>query len=109
LTDSVSLLALLEALRDRDPTVRVAGVTSLKARPDIDANGKNVLFQLFVKDSDIRVRNAAAVTLAQLGAPSEEFLAALAGAAQSENSQLKKSASAALALLQNKRSAPSGS
>ncbi len=109
LPDSQCLRALLSALRDTDATVRVAAVTSLKLRADVDADAENQLLELFLNDPDLRVRNAAAVTLAQLGSPSEAFVAALEQAGASENPRLKKAAIAALALIQKKRSAPSGS
>jgi len=109
LTDSLSLLALINALRDADPSVRVAAVTSLKSRADIDVSGRNRLVQVFSNDPEPRVRNATAITLAQMGSPSEEFLRALKKAGESENAQIKKAAFAALALLEKRRSAPSGS
>src|SRR4029077_18542548 len=109
LTDSLSLLALLKALRDADPSVRVAAVTSLKTRGDIDVSVRDSLVQVFSSDPDPKVRNAIAITLAQMGSPSEEFLTALKKAGESENAQIKKAAFAALALLEKRRSAPSGS
>ena len=109
LTDSLSLLALLKALRDTDPSVRVAAVTSLKTRGDIDVSGRDSLVQVFSSDPEPKVRNAIAITLAQMGSPSEEFLTALKKAGESENAQIKKAAFAALALLEKRRSAPSGS
>jgi len=108
LTDSLSLLTLLKTLEDMDPSVRVAAATSLKTRGDIDASGKNSLLQVFSNDPEPKVRNATAMTLAQMGSPSEEFMRALRKASESENAQIKKAASAALALLGKKRSAPSG-
>ena len=99
LTDAASLQALLDSLRDDDPTVRVAATTSLKGRLAIDSGGRKMLYDLFVNDPDLRVRNAAAVTLAQSGSPSEEFLAALKMAEASEHAQLKRAATAALAIL----------
>lgn len=107
-TDAASLRALLDSLRDEDPTVRVAAVTSLKGRLGIDSGGRKMLCDLFVNDPDLRVRNAAAVTLAQLGSPSEGFLAALKMAEASEHAQLRKAATAAIAILQKRRSAPAG-
>ena len=104
LTDAVSLQALLDSLRDDDPTVRVAAVTSLKTRMEIDTRGPKMLYELFQNDPDLRVRNAAAVTMAWLGSPSEEFLAALKIAETSEHAQLRKAATAALAIL--KKAAP---
>ena len=109
LEDDVSLQELLTSLHDSDPMVRVAAVISLKSRRGCNAEGKNSLMKLFLEDPDSRVRNVAAVTLAQLGWNSEEFRQALAGASQSDNAPERKAASVALALLQKKRSAPSGS
>jgi HEAT repeat protein len=108
LSDDESVQTLLNSLRDLDPTVRVAAATSLKVHSRLSESGKNELLQLFSKDQDLRVRNTAAVTLAQLGEPSEEFLSELTQAIASENAQLKKAASAAFDILK-KRSAPSGS
>jgi HEAT repeat protein len=106
--DAASVETLLSSLRDLDPTVRVAAVTSLKSQPGLGEIGKNELLRLFLNDQDLRVRNSSAVTLAQLGAPSEAFLSELIKAAASDNAQLKKAATAALDILK-KRSAPSGS
>jgi HEAT repeat protein len=106
LADAASLQALLDSMSDADPAVRVAAVTSLKTRADIDSGGGKMLFDLFVNDPDLKVRNAAAVTLAQLGSPSEELLAALKKAQEGEHAQLRKAATAALAILQKRRSAP---
>ena len=108
LTDAASLQALLDSLGDDDPTVRVAAITSLKGRTEINSDGRKMLYDLFVNDRDLRVRNAAAVTLAQLGSPSEEFLAALKMAAASDHAQLRKAATAARAIIQKRRSAPAG-
>jgi HEAT repeat protein len=109
LTDAKSLQALLESLRDSDPLVRVAATTSLKSRTEMDDSGREALLHVFLNDSEVKVRNAAALTLAGLGSPSQEFLSALSEAAEDQNPQIRKAASAALALLQNKRSAPTGS
>jgi len=108
LDEEESVETLLSSLRDLDPTVRVAAVTSLKSQPGLGEIGKNELLRLFLNDQDLRVRNSSAVTLAQLGAPSEAFLNELIKAAASDNAQLKKAATAALDILK-KRSAPSGS
>lgn len=102
LKDAVSLEAMLQSLRDPDPLVRVAAVTSLKVRSDVGKDGLDWLLQLFLEDTDPRVRHTAAITLAQLGAPSQEIRTALKNASQSQNSQLRKAASAALDLLQKK-------
>src|SRR5262245_6694555 len=108
LTDEDSVQTLMNALHDPDPMVRIAAVTSLKVHSRLSESGKNELLKVFSKDQDLRVRNTAAVTLAQLGDPSEEFLSELTKATASDNAQLKKAASAAFDILK-KRSAPSGS
>lgn len=96
------LEALLESARDPDPLVRVAAVNSLKSRPDVGADGLDRLLDLFRRDPDSRVRRAAAVALAKLGAPTPEIRAALEDASASQDPQLKKAARAALALLEKK-------
>lgn len=108
LADAGSLESLLQSLRDDDATVRVAAATSLKSRADIDASSRKALLDVLSDDPEPKVRNAATITLAQLGSPSEEFLQALEKAGRSDDAQIKKAACAALALLQNKRSAPAG-
>src|SRR5688572_621691 len=77
LSDMGSLTALLAALRDHEPTVRVAAAICLKARPDIDDAGKKILLQAYSNDAESRVRYAAAIALANLGSPPTEFLTAL--------------------------------
>lgn len=104
--DEVSLRAIVESLRDPDPLVRVAAVTSLKTREEIGQDGMEILLQLFLADSDSRVRCNAAVMLAQLGAPNENIRRALEEAGRSEEPQLKKAADAALALLKKRGPAP---
>jgi hypothetical protein len=99
LTDDASLEALLAASADAEATIRVAAVTSLKTRSDIGGAARDRLLELFLTDPDVRVCNAAAITLAQLGSPSEDFVAALRAAEKSENAPLKKAVSAALSLL----------
>lgn len=108
-TDEERVETLLNSLLDPDPTVRVAAVTSLKTQSELSEAGRNKLLERFSQDQDPRVRYTAAVTLAYLGAPSEEFLSALTEASSSDNAQLKKAATTALTILKNKRSAPSGS
>lgn len=102
LPDAESLAATLRALRDGDPTVRVAAVTSLKSRDDVGEIERETLLRLFLEDDDLRVRNAAAITLANWGSPTEALLAALHAAAAGENAQLKKAALVALAILDKK-------
>jgi HEAT repeat protein len=100
--------ALVDALADADPMVRVAAVTSLAQTRDLDADSRAVILQLFLKDVDNRVRNASAITLAKLGSPTEELLTALQTASQGNDLGVQKAANAALELLKIKRSAPGG-
>ncbi|MFQ5683814.1 MAG: HEAT repeat domain-containing protein [Candidatus Binatia bacterium] len=106
LKDTASLQALLESLQDLDPLVRIAAVTSLKTRPYIGKDGLNLLLHLFLEDADSRVRNAAAVTLARLGAPTNEIRTALKQASQSKDPRLRKAANTALNLLHKKGAHP---
>ena len=106
LSDSVSLAALLEALRDGDPTVRVAATICLKLRSDLDNAGKSLLLQVYLTDKELRVRNTAAVALANLGSPAPEFMNALRKARESDNDQVRKAAITALELLEKRKSAP---
>ena len=109
LNDRASLQAILGSLSDFDTTVRVAAVTSLKSRTDDTDRVRESLLQSYLMDAEIKVRNAAAVTLAQIGSPSEAFLIALRQAAQSGDSQARKAAAIALELLERRRPASSGS
>ncbi len=108
LRDDGSLQALLAASRDTEASVRVAAVTSLKTRNDAGPKARKRLLELFLTDRDVRVCNAAVITLAQLGSPSEDFIAALRAMEHSENAPLKKAVSAALSLLESERPASSG-
>jgi hypothetical protein len=105
LTDAASLTALLTALRDLEPSVRVAAAISLKPRSDIGDDGKNLLLEAYLHDAEPRVRHTAAITLAGLGAPQPEFVAALIKNRESKDAQTKKAAIAALELLEKRRSA----
>jgi HEAT repeat protein len=107
LSDPVSLAALLTALGDADPTVRVAATICLKPRSDIGDSGRQLLLEIYATDPDPRVRHAAAITLASLGSPSAEFLSALRKSCESDDSQTRKAAFAALALIKKTRSASS--
>ena len=102
LTDEESVQMLMNALHDPDPMVRIAAVTSLKIYSGLSERGKSELLELFLRDSDSRVRNTVLITLAYLGAPSEEFLSELMKATTSENAQLKKAANAASDILKKK-------
>ena len=104
LSDPQSLAALLRALVDVDSTVRVAAAIALKSRSDLDPSGRNFLLQSYLNDSEIKVRNAAAIALADLGETSTEFLAALQQAVVGEDEQVRKTAMKALDLIK-KRSA----
>jgi hypothetical protein len=102
LADEKTLETVFQALKDPVPLVRVAAVITLKAASRVDNNGKAALYDLFLNDLDARVRNVAAITLATLGNPSEQFLTALREAAASADPQIKKAAVAALSLLSEK-------
>lgn len=106
LSDALSLAALLEALSDADPTVRVAAAICLKLRSDLNDAGKTRLLQVYLQDTELKVRNTAAVALAHLGSPAAEFLIALRQASESDNDQVRKVAVTALELLEKRRSAP---
>ena len=109
LSDAASLAALLNGLCDANPTVRVAAAICLKQRADLNDNDKNLLLKTYLEDADSRVRNAAAIVLAHLGSPSEEFVIALREASESDNRESRKTAGAALDLLKKRRSASSDS
>ena len=100
LSDAESRQAILKALDDKEATVRVAAATSLKVRTDVDAAVRQKLLATYLHDADDRVKNVVAVTLASLGSPDEEFMRALQEASRSGNGQIKKSADAALRMLQ---------
>jgi HEAT repeat protein len=102
LKDAQSLSAMVRDLGDADVTVRVAAVTSLKTRGDAGAAERHLLLRLFLDDDDLRVRNAAAITLAHWGAPSAGFIEALRAATVGDNAQLKKAALTALTILDKK-------
>ena len=100
LSDAESRRAMLKALDDEEPTVRVAAATSLKVRTDVDAAVRQKLLATYLHDADDRVKNVVAVTLASLGSPDEEFMRALNEASRNGNGQIKKSADSALKMLQ---------
>jgi HEAT repeat protein len=107
LRDAASTEVFLAALRDPDPRVRMAAAAGLK-KSNLDLPGKDALLAVFLEDPDNRVKSVAAVTLAQIGAPSERFLRALNLAENSDDEPLRRAVKAALSLLKNKRAAPSG-
>jgi HEAT repeat protein len=109
LQDTASREIFFFALRDPDPLVRIAATAGLRRKTSMDSREKDKLLAVFLEDPDSRVRSVAAVTLAQMGEPSERFLLALNRAESSENEQIRRAANAALSLLENTRAAPSGS
>jgi HEAT repeats len=100
LSDNESRAAMLTAMDDEEPTVRVAAVTSLKVRTDLDDAVRQKLLTSYLNDVDDRVKNVVAITLASVGSPDETFLSVLEEASKSGNLQIKKSANAALKILQ---------
>lgn len=106
LRDSTSLQMLVECLQDPDPLVRVAIVTTLKRRPEMNKNHLDRLLRLFLEDPDPRVRHTLALTLAEAASPGDEIHSALANATLSDDPHLKKAALAALELLKKKAHAP---
>ena len=106
-TDALSHQALLDALRDPEPLVRVAALTSLKGRPRLVQNELEFLLRLLREDPDSRIRYSAALVLAKSAAPTDEIRAALQEASRSGDALLKKAANAALRLLQKKGPASS--
>ena len=109
LSDAVSSAALLKALGDPDATVRVAATIGLRLRAELNDAGKNILLQTYLKDADAKVRNSAAIALANLGTPDEEFVVALRKNRDGGDEQARKVAIAALDLLEKRRSASGGS
>lgn len=97
--DAAATEVFCRALSDPDPLVRIAGAAGLKTKANLEVREKDALLTVFLEDPDNRVRSVAAVTLAQTGMPSKNFLQALYHAESGENEQLKRAASAALALL----------
>lgn len=60
--------ALLGAVRDPEPLVRVAAVTSLAKVPGVEAEALETLKEVAADDVDARVRNAAAFVVRKLSA-----------------------------------------
>jgi HEAT repeat protein len=99
LDDGASLQAICDLLSDADTTVRVAAITSLKNRRADEPRVRHALLESYLHDGEIRVRNAAAVTLASFASPAPEFLRALEDAAANGDDQAKKSAAVAIKML----------
>jgi HEAT repeat protein len=108
LSDLSSAAAMLDALADPEPSVRVAAAICLKSRSELTAAGKKTLLDIYLSDPESKVRHAAAVALATLGDPTAEFVAALERNTRIEDEQVKKAANAALELLKKRRPASSG-
>ena len=104
--EETRLDGVLQALRDPDPLVRVAAVTSLKTRPEVGKVGLDLILHLFLEDPDSRVQHVAAITLAKIGAPTDEIRTALRDAGRGRDPRLRKAAAAALELLQKKGPVP---
>ena len=60
--------AFLEAVRDPEPLVRVAAVTSMAKAPEVGAEALEALRKAAADDADARVRNAAAFAVKKLSA-----------------------------------------
>jgi HEAT repeat protein len=109
LSSAASATAMLSALADPEPTVRVAAAVCLKERLELDSAGKTILLRTYLNDPEPKVRHAAAIALAALGEPAAEFLAALEKNFCAGDQQTRKAASVALDLLKKRRPASSGS
>lgn len=94
--------ALLDSLRDPDPLVRVAAVTSLKAYSPMSQAGVDLLLRRLLEDPDPRVRHGAALTLGRVGASNEVVRRALTDACRSQDPRLRKAARTALRLPEKK-------
>jgi HEAT repeat protein len=99
LTTTESAAAMLAALNDPEPTVRVAAVICLKARVDLNAAGKTLLLGTYLNDEEPKVRHAAAIALATVGNAAPEFVAALEKNFLIGDEHTRKAARAALDLL----------
>ena len=108
LSDAATAAAMIGAIRDPEPTVRVAAAICLKSRPDLDTLGKEILLDLYLNDAELKVRHAVAIALATLGNPTAEFVAALQKNSRIDNEQIRKAALAALELLEKRRPASGG-
>jgi HEAT repeat protein len=106
LQDAASRQALLQALHDHEPLVRIAAAGSLKRTADLDGRDYDLLLRAFREDPDRRVRAVAALTVAQRGYATKEFLQALKNEAECGDEQREKAARAALNFLDDTRAAP---
>jgi HEAT repeat protein len=109
LQDSTSRQALMEALRDEDPRVRIAAAVSLRRTAGLDRSDHDALLSTFFADPDARVRSVAALTLAQTGYAAELFFQALEKEGHGGDESIGRAARAALDVLKKRRAAPYGS
>jgi HEAT repeat protein len=107
LQDRATRRALLSALHDQDPLVRIAAAGSLRRVVELGRCDYDALLRTFLEDPDTRVRGVAALTLAQKGYATNQFFEALEKEANSGNEQTGRAARTALDLLKNTRAAPS--
>lgn len=100
--DAVTEQAIIAALGDSDPLVRIAALTSLKAFPETARAAVGGMQRMLESDDDARVRAAAAVALAQSGAPMAEIRGALEGSALGGDPTVVRAVRAALEMLERK-------
>jgi|SRR5581483_794645 HEAT repeat protein len=100
--DALAHEAVRGALADTDPLVRVAALTSLKVFPEIARTAVGDMQRMLESDDDARVRAAAAVALAQSGAPMAEIRGALEGSAMTGDPTVVRAVRAALEMLGKK-------
>jgi HEAT repeat protein len=98
--DAASQQALRDALRDADPLVRVAALTSLKIFPETARSAVEEVLRMLAGDPDARVRATAPMALAQSSVESEAIRQALEQAARGGDANVAKAARAALDILQ---------
>jgi HEAT repeat protein len=102
--DALTQETMRGALADGDPLVRIAALTSLKMFPEASRGAITDMQGMLESDPDARVRAAAAVALAQSGAPMAEIRGALEGSALGGDPTVVRAARAALEMLERKES-----
>jgi len=100
--DAITEHALITALGDSDPLVRIAALTSLKAFPETARAAFTEVQRMLESDADARVRAAAAVALVQSGGPMAEIRGALEGSALGGDPTVVRAVRAALEMLGKK-------